>query len=149
MSPRRRSMDELMSAHAKEVEGCLVWQGNTRLGYAVVQRTEGKVSVARFVLERKLGRELAAEECACHTCDNPACVKAEHLFVGSKRENNRDRHVKQRDARGVRVSTSKLTDDQVLELDASPLSCGAAARALGVAKSTVQRARARKTWSHV
>jgi hypothetical protein len=32
----------------------------------------------------------------CHTCDNPGCVNVEHLFVGSNKENQRDKVTKGR-----------------------------------------------------
>ena len=31
------------------------------------------------------------DDCLLHTCDVPLCVNVEHLWVGSKKENNRDK----------------------------------------------------------
>lgn len=36
----------------------------------------------------------------CHRCDNPICVRADHLFLGTIQDNNSDRDAKGRHARG-------------------------------------------------
>ena len=34
--------------------------------------------------------ELEKGKCVCHTCDNPSCVKPQHLFQASQKENIKD-----------------------------------------------------------
>jgi len=82
---------------------CWTWTGGrTRTGYGSVW-TDGKHKRAHRVawelahgeiLQRwpKNGNGL----CVLHTCDNPLCMNPNHLFLGSKGDNNRDRDQKGR-----------------------------------------------------
>ena len=48
-----------------------------------------------------------------HRCDNPPCVRPEHLFLGTSRQNTQDAVSKGRMPRGERAWVSKLSDDQI------------------------------------
>lgn len=52
----------------------------------------------------------------CHKCDNPPCCNPAHLFLGTCAENNKDCAAKKRTARGTGHGSSKVTEDQVLEM---------------------------------
>lgn len=65
----------------------------------------------------------------CHSCDNPTCVRPDHLWLGTSKENNHDAINKgprpawfmvnpEQRARGSHSGTSKLTESQVLEIRA-------------------------------
>jgi hypothetical protein len=67
---------------------CWEWP---RVGGRAVIWLEGKFCyVARLVLERKLGRPIRPGYWACHHCDYPPCVNAEHLYEGTPKDNSRD-----------------------------------------------------------
>lgn len=51
-----------------------------------------------------------------HACDNPPCCNPAHLTVGTPGENSRDMTERGRQARLWRISTTKLTDEQALEV---------------------------------
>jgi len=49
----------------------------------------------------------------CHHCDNPACVRPDHLFLGDNLANMRDKVAKGRHGRGETSPLSRLTEEQV------------------------------------
>lgn len=55
--------------------------------------------------------------CICHRCDIRTCVNPAHLWMGSKTENNQDRHKKGRTKNGVSKGSAngsaKLTEEDV------------------------------------
>lgn len=53
-----------------------------------------------------------------HRCDNPSCVRPDHLFLGTQTDNMLDRKAKGRGnhRRGSRHGRAKLTEAQVLEI---------------------------------
>ena len=51
-----------------------------------------------------------------HACDNPACCEITHLELGTDKDNSKDRHSRNRTARGEEFTCSKLTNDQVKEI---------------------------------
>lgn len=70
---------------------CWPWMGaNSTHGYGSLAQGGVTYRTHRLSLSRKLGRDLSAEEQACHHCDNPPCCNPAHLFVGSARDNSRD-----------------------------------------------------------
>lgn len=51
---------------------------------------DGKQILAhRFSWELHMG-PIPAEQCVLHRCDNPACIRPEHLFLGDYADNARD-----------------------------------------------------------
>jgi predicted XRE-type DNA-binding protein len=120
---------------------------------------DGKVQKAhRVVYELVIGPIPEGEgphgTCVCHACDNPKCIRPDHLFLGSNADNMRDRDEKGRAAnqKGESNGNSKLTADQVSEirrLYADGLTQQAIADRFGIGQQQVSRVVNGKRWTHL
>lgn len=89
-----------------------------------------------------------------HKCDNPPCINPDHLFLGDRMDNTRDRDAKGRQPilRGVANGNAKLNDDAVAamrSLRREGASFATIARRFGVAKKTCMEAIKGHRWRHV
>jgi len=88
-----------------------------------------------------------------HRCDNPPCVRPEHLFLGTGRDNMRDMVGKGRNRQGRLLGAenpaAKLTERDVVVILGSPKSNVEVARLYGTTASLVGLIRSRRVWGHV
>lgn len=103
--PEPRPLTERFWRHVRKTDDCWLWLGGP--GYGRL-RTGGKGTP--LVGPHRLAWELAYGPVpdgliVCHRCDNPRCVRPDHLFVGTHGDNARDRERKGRGRRGRRPPT--------------------------------------------
>lgn len=91
----------------------------------------------------------------CHHCDNPRCVRPDHLFAGSHDDNMRDmaRKGRHHNCAGERHAMAKLTAEQVSAIRrcylAGLVTQATLAKEYGVAISTISMIVRRASWSHI
>ena len=128
--------------------GCLEFTGaKTPKGYGVFG-TGGKLFYVHRVACFRAHGDITGLM-ACHSCDNPSCAEGNHLFKGTAQQNTDDMIAKGRMVRGENSPWAKVTESQVREIRASPLSLRLAGAAFGISPSHVSRIRRRVDWSHV
>lgn len=89
------ALARLNSRIIKHSNGCWEWQGSrTDQGYGKFRF--GRDQLAHRVAFRLLRGPISSDWCILHRCDNPPCVNPDHLFIGDRALNNKDRSTKDR-----------------------------------------------------
>lgn len=119
----RRDMTEAERFWEKVVktDGCWIWTASlNEWGYGNFWNATGKTELAHRVAWRLTHGKDAGSLRVCHSCDNPPCVRSEHLFLGTDADNVADQVSKGRQPRspGEKNGRAKLSDAQVDELRA-------------------------------
>lgn len=140
---------------APDANGCINWTGMIACGtgYGRLRKTGSrkKHDCHRFAYELAHG-QIPAGMCVCHKCDNRKCCNQEHLFLGTKAENNRDKCDKGRQTKGVDCHLAKLTEEDVRairHLASEGRARHEIARGFGMSKNAVRYIIRRETWKHV
>jgi DNA-binding CsgD family transcriptional regulator len=88
-------------------DGCWEWAGaRGRYGHGVLMVGSKREGDKRMEGAHRIAWEIANGEIpmglhVCHHCDNPPCVRYDHLFIGTPADNLADMRAKGRQARGA------------------------------------------------
>lgn len=93
------------------------------------------------------------ELCVLHKCDNPPCVNPNHLFEGTRADNNQDKVKKGRQPRGEQNGKGKLTEVQVKDilqlLNEGRHTHREIAKMFNVGKTIIGNINIGKKWKHI
>jgi len=114
----RPPLEERFWSKVKKTDNCWIWISCINQdGYGFFS-FKGKATGAHRIAWILEYGNIPKGFSVLHKCDNPPCVRLEHLFLGTQLDNIADRHRKQRDGRLTRETHGgiKLKDAQVKEI---------------------------------
>lgn len=134
--------------------GCWLWtkavsgrKGYGQIGGGATQLYAHRLSYLAFKGPIPVGLYV------CHKCDVQTCVNPDHLFLGTPKDNARDRDAKGRSGsdkrRGERAYQAKLTEAKVRAILADGRSQTLIAREYGVTQGVISRIKHGHIWGHV
>lgn len=160
---------------SSDENGCWVWTSyKTKLGYGVFSLKCRAIKAHRVAWTISHGPTPKGEGhhgmCVLHKCDNRACCRPDHLFLGTQQENIKDmickgrnkstpwdqhprKHFPERTARGEKIASAKLTAAQVVEIrrlaSEGKMSQKSIGNLFGIRHSSIYKIIYRKSWGHI
>ncbi len=134
----------------RKTDGCWHWVGSKFWsGYGEFWNGKRKIRAHRFSYETEIG-VIPSGLCVLHRCDNPSCVRPDHLFVGTRADNIKDMIDKRRDRmRGEQHGSAKLTGKEILLIRKDQRTYREIGKNFGVSKVHVSLIKSGKRWGHV
>jgi hypothetical protein len=131
--------------------GCWIWTAALFNGGYGAFQDEGRALGAHRVAWELAYGPIPKGLHVLHHCDNPSCVRLDHLFLGTDADNMTDRDRKGRQARGLRHGSAKLTVKKVAlirkEYVPYRISYTVLAKKYGVHPETIGRVIRGENWS--
>lgn len=109
-----KPIEERFWQHVKKTSTCWLWTGcKTSKSKYGCMNVDGRAIGAHRVALMLCGMDLKDTRDVCHKCDNPPCVRPDHLFIGTTRQNSLDALSKGRLKIRENHGMAKLTEKSV------------------------------------
>jgi hypothetical protein len=123
---KRQAMPEHFRSMIEQSDGCWLWSGSKdRDGYGTYHVSRVTQKAHRVSWELSFGA-VPDGLCVLHKCDNPCCVRPDHLFLGTQADNVKDMNQKGRSSGNVQIP-----DEIVRQIKAMRASTGATFAKIG------------------
>ena len=135
----------------KQENGCLDFTGVIHKGYGSIRYKYEYIKSHRAIWAHHHGK-IPDGLIIRHKCDNSICCNIDHLRLGTHKDNSKDMTDRNRQAKGSKNGSSKLTE-QDIEPIRLLISNGHTLKSIGdrygVSHSTIWLLKAGKMWMHI
>ncbi len=154
--PRAELLEIRFWKHVQKTDQCWNWT-STKLpaGYGMIKADRSRKNLYAHRVSWEIHNGSIPDGLfVLHDCDNPSCVRPDHLFLGTQLDNMQDCVSKGRLSGCIEVSwhgednpRAKLTSDTAREIRLSAASLSSLAKTFGVSKGTIWKVRSGYTWN--
>ena len=157
------SVEEQFWHLVQKSDGCWLWQGHREpFGYGIIYEKRDSIRNGKRWKAHRLSwtihyGDIPERVHVLHKCDNPPCVRPDHLFLGTQQDNMTDMCQKGRHKcnfpKGFDHYHSKLTEEQIRYIRTSDISKRGTivrlARECNVSHVTIRNVLNRKVYSFI
>jgi len=143
--------ERLLNKRYINENNCWVFTGSLEDGYGRISYN-GRLFRAHQLSYLFFVGQIPGGRIIRHKCDNRACFNPDHLDTGTNRDNINDMLERGRSPRGEDKASSKLTEDQVIDMRLrykNRESMNSLAKEYGVHRSTARDIIRGKWWKHL
>ena len=145
--PAKRTIDERFWERVQKTEDCWLWVRPThRAGYGELRTSSYVLELAHRLSWRLHFGDVPAGLYVLHKCDNPPCVRPDHLFLGTPKDNTHD--MIQKDRHSHRLTIDNVRDIR-LRYALGGITQLQLAIEYGMDRSTIGYIVRNKLWAHV
>lgn len=137
-----------------KTEDCWLWTGYLNpMGYGQIRWSRKMRAASRVAYELTHGPIASPKIMVRHKCDNPPCVRPDHLEIGTAADNSRDMTDRGRQSKGEARYNAKLNADKVRsmrrEYKRRVVTLNYLAQKHGISIATAGKVVNRQVWTHV
>lgn len=150
---KSRLKDRLEKRSAPASSGCILWTGGMdRKGYGFLRIGKRATRPHRVAFLISGGVLTEDRNWVLHSCHVPACINPDHLHAGNHKENEEEKVLADRQARGQKIGNSRLSPEKAAmirdQFATGIRTIQSIATEHGVARQTISAVISGRTWKH-